>query len=234
MSYVEEGILVEKTIYHGSKDVIQSPVFGKGKRYNDYGLGFYCTENIELAKEWAVDSVRDGYVNEYKIDCDELEIMNLTSLEYTILHWLNILLENREFDLLSPLAREAREYIQRTFPIPYKEYDIIVGYRADDSYFSFAQDFLNGTISYRQLNQAMHLGRLGEQVVLKSRKAFDRLVFAGYEPVAREVWYPKRELRDWRARREYFDLDKNRYRKGDIYIISMIDEEMEADDVRLR
>ena len=42
-------------IYHGSKDIIKIPLYGYGKKYNDYGLGFYCTENIELAKEWAVD-----------------------------------------------------------------------------------------------------------------------------------------------------------------------------------
>ena len=38
-------------IYHGSKDIIEKPEFGKGNKKNDYGLGFYCTENVELAKE---------------------------------------------------------------------------------------------------------------------------------------------------------------------------------------
>ena len=36
-------------LYHGSPDIIQVPVFGKGKSYNDYGNGFYCTEHLELA-----------------------------------------------------------------------------------------------------------------------------------------------------------------------------------------
>lgn len=38
------------TIYHGSPNIV-TPVFGEGKDYNDYGQGFYCTENLELAKE---------------------------------------------------------------------------------------------------------------------------------------------------------------------------------------
>ena len=38
-------------IYHGSKDIIKQPEYGKGKPHNDYGLGFYCTEDIEMAKE---------------------------------------------------------------------------------------------------------------------------------------------------------------------------------------
>ena len=40
-------------IYHGSVNVVDKPVFGEGKLFNDYGRGFYCTEHIELAKEWA-------------------------------------------------------------------------------------------------------------------------------------------------------------------------------------
>ena len=40
------------TIYHGSPNIVTT-VFGEGKAYNDYGQGFYCTENLELAKEWA-------------------------------------------------------------------------------------------------------------------------------------------------------------------------------------
>ena len=41
-------------VYHGSSQIIQQPVIGKGNPNNDYGLGFYCTESVELAKEWLV------------------------------------------------------------------------------------------------------------------------------------------------------------------------------------
>ena len=37
-------------LYHGSNHIIDKPLYGAGKKYNDYGIGFYCTENIELAK----------------------------------------------------------------------------------------------------------------------------------------------------------------------------------------
>ncbi|MBR2627880.1 MAG: DUF3990 domain-containing protein, partial [Peptococcaceae bacterium] len=40
----------------------------------------------------------------------------------------------------------------------------MIGYRADDSYFSFANAFLNNTLSLRQLEKAMMLGKHGEQV----------------------------------------------------------------------
>ena len=51
------------TIYHGSNQIIETPAYGKGRKNNDFGLGFYCTESNELAKEWAVDEDRDGFVN---------------------------------------------------------------------------------------------------------------------------------------------------------------------------
>lgn len=223
-----------KRIYHGSKDIIKVPTFGLGKKYNDYGLGFYCTDNMELAKEWGVDKNRDGYANEYQICMDQMSVLDLNGEAYCILHWLAILLENREFDSPSALAAEAKEYIRQNFLIDYENYDVIIGYRADDSYFSFAQDFVNGTISYRQLNHAMHLGRLGQQFVLKSRKAFDAITFAGYEIAESSRWFAKKEDRDKSARREYFDLERNKRQRGDIYITQIMDEEMREHDSRLR
>ena len=221
-------------LYHGSKDIIEKPIYGQGKKYNDYGLGFYCTDNIELAKEWGTSFERSGYANRYQIDCTELKILDLNDDKYCILHWLAILLSNREFDTPAGLALEAKEFLKKNFMLDYKEYDIIKGYRADDSYFSFAQDFINGTISYRQLNNAMFLGKLGIQYVLKSKEAFNRIVFDGYEEAEYKEWYAKKMKRDKSARREYFDVERNRRQRGDIYITQILDEEMSPDDKRLR
>lgn len=225
---------MKRKIYHGSSEIIEKPEFGYGKPYNDYGLGFYCTEQIDMAREWGVSKEKDGIANCYEIDCSGLEILNLNDEKYCILHWLSILLENREFEVSSALAAEAKEYILKNFKIEYEEYDAIVGYHADDSYFSFAQDFINGAISYRQLNRAMHLGKLGQQFVLKSKKAFQQIEFTGYESAASKEWYRKKMLRDRSSRREYFDVERNKRQKGDLYIIQIMDEEMKSDDLCLR
>ena len=221
-------------IYHGSKDIIKKPKFGYGKAYNDYGLGFYCTDSIDMAKEWGVAPDRNGYANIYDIEMDGLTILDLNGNDYCILHWLAVLLKNREFDIPSGLAYDAREYILENFLIDYSKADIMIGYRADDSYFSFAQDFIGGGISYRQLTRAMHLGKLGEQVVLKSEAAFARLQYRGYEVASREEWYPKKVHRDRAARAAYFNVEKNRRQKDDLYILQILDEEMKPDDPRLR
>ncbi len=220
-------------IFHGSKDIIRKPLFGYGKPYNDYGLGFYCTDSLDMAKEWGADLNQNGYANCYTIDCSDLTILDLNENKFCILHWLGILLENREFDVLSSLALEAKEYILKEFALDYNGYDIIIGYRADDSYFSFAQDFINGAISYRQLTNAMYLGKLGQQFVLKSEKAFEKITFEGFEIAESKEWYARKMQRDKTARREYFTAERNKRQRGDIYITQILDEEMKADDVRL-
>lgn len=222
-----------RKLYHGSKDIIQKPIYGYGKSYNDYGLGFYCTDSSEMAMEWAVAKDRDGYANAYELDCDGLSILDLNAPQYSILTWLAILLENREFDATSPLAQEAKEYLLQHFVIDYRSYDAIIGYRADDSYFSFAEDFISGAISYRQLSNAMHLGKLGQQFVLISPKAFERIRFTGYEVALNSEWYARKMLRDKAARREYFNVERNRRQRGDLYITTIMDEEMKLYDPRL-
>ena len=222
------------TIYHGSNKIIRKPKFGAGNPHNDYGLGFYCTKSLELAKEWAVSGTRDGYANGYRLDTSGLRLLDLCSDEYHILHWLTILLQNRVFDIQSDFGEEARRYLIHNFDAEYQNYDIIMGYRADDSYFSFAQDFLNNAISLKQLSRAMYLGELGVQIVLKSQKAFDQLTFQEAEIAEAMLWQPKKMERDRKARREYF-LNRNEpWKRGEIYMLQILEEEMKADDARLR
>lgn len=223
-----------RRIFHGSDHVIERPVFGGGKPHNDYGLGFYCTDQLSMAQEWAVDIARNGFANMYDIDLTGLSILHLNSEEYSTLSWLAVLLENREFDVPAPLAYEAREYLLENFLPPYRDYDIITGYRADDSCFSFAQDFINGTISLRQLQQAMHLGRLGSQIVIKSERAFERLTFLEAKEARAADWFGRKQVRDQTARRDYLDLARNKRKKEDLYMLQIIDEEMMPGDPRLR
>ena len=223
-----------RRIYHGSDHVIEQPVYGEGKTYNDYGLGFYCTESLDMAKEWGVGKDRSGFASCYSIDCRDLDVLDLNDDRFCILHWLSVLLENRQFDAGSPLAYQAREYILKNFHVDYEDSDIIIGNRADDSYFSFAQDFINGTISYRQLSRAMLLGDLGTQFVIKSKRAFERIVFEGYEVADHREWYVRKQNRDRKARREYFDDLKDQIRPDDLFVTALLLEEVREDDARLR
>ena len=221
-------------LYHGSDHIVEAPTFGLGKPYNDYGLGFYCTQHPDMAGEWAVGFDHDGFVNEYDFDTNGLKIVDLDAPEFTTLHWLAVLLANRWFDVRAPIANEAREYLLANFSVDLSKADVVEGYRADDSYFTFAQDFINGTISYRQLGNAMRLGELGRQVVVKSERAFSRLQFLDAQEAPRSVWLPRRERCDREAREQYFDHERNARKKGDLFITQIIDEEMGPHDDRLR
>lgn len=222
-----------RTVYHGSPEKTSDPRFGFDNRYNDFGAGFYCTADPELAEEWAVRRDRDGRTNAYRIDESRLEVLDLCSRKHTVLHWLAVLLENRTFDLGGGLAREAREYIVANFATPYRSADVIVGWRADDSGFSFAQDFLAGEISYSQLCTALRVGKLGRQYVLKSERAFKAIAFSGSTKALRERCLARKEARDLIARRRYLaELVKNR-QPGDLRIGRIIDEGIRSDDKRL-
>ena len=219
------------TLYHGSEYIIDKPLLDGGKPYNDYGRGFYCTEHPDMAREWSVTSNHDGYLNIYDFDISGLKVLDLN--KYPVMTWLAVLLDNRSFEANAPLAKEAKAYILKEFLIDYSSYNVITGYRADDSYFSFAQDFISGVISYEQLGEAMRLGGLGNQYVLKSQEAFERIKYTGCEKVSKQIWLPKREARDHNARSAYASTDK-RFIKGSLYIIKIIEEEIKRDDNRLR
>lgn len=220
-------------LYHGSENIIEKPVYGKGARYNDYGKGFYCTENIELAKEWACAKQKNGYANIYDLDLSELNVLNLNSASYNILNWLAILADNRTYWQNGSIAESAKNYIKENFLPDISAYDVIIGYRADDSYFSFAQDFVSGVISLQKLAQAMRLGKLGEQIVLKSQKAFAQIQFAGYENADAEEYYIKKNEREREARRQYRRNKKEQADVNELFILDIMREEIKNGDARL-
>lgn len=194
------------TLYHGSEKIIKTPIWGQGRENNDFGRGFYCTASEELAKEWAVSSLKDGFANRYTIDTAYMNILRLNSEEYNILNWIAILVGHRLFAIKTPIARRAREYLIENFALNVNAYDVVVGYRADDSYFDYAETFINNGISVGDLAKAMKLGQLGEQIVLKSQYAFSQLKYEGFSTASREQYYVKRKARNDQANKSYWEL----------------------------
>ena len=220
-------------IYHGSEKRIECPVLGLGNPRNEYGRGFYCTESLELAKELACQKNSDGFANSYELDLSGLKVLDLSAENFSILHWLIILMQNRVFSPKSPLGRANLEFLTEKFQVPYQEYDVIKGYRANDSYFSFASDFLENVIPIQNLASSMKLGSLGLQVVLKSEKAFAQLQFKDAEKADKEEYYVKYHKRDDVARKNYLDgLRKLRPSDG-AYLIDIVRNPRLLDEIRL-
>ena len=221
-------------VYHGSSHIIQTPVFNGSKRTNDYGYGFYTTENIELAKEWACANDQNGYANIYEADLTGLKILNLNSSEYNILNWLAILTKYRSYWQNGSIAERAKQYLQDNFFVDPTPFDVIIGYRADDSYFSFAQDFIAGTISLTKLSEAMRLGKLGEQIVFKSKISFAHIHFIDAEPADSRTYYTKKTARDREARKAYRSIKQTSDDYNELFIIDIMREEIKNGDPRLQ
>lgn len=220
----------KKIIYHGSEIIIEKPLFGYGKPYNDYGLGFYCTESLDLAKEWAcADGDNKGYANRYEIDLEGLKILDLSSDEYSILNWMAVLVKFRTFDTSSAISKRAKEFLLANYYVDVSQYDVVIGYRADDSYFRFARDFLNNTISVEKLSKAIKLGELGKQIVLISRKAFLSLRYLGSEAADSRIYYERRRQRDIKAREAYESSNKDYDADGEYINDIMRKETKDAD-----
>ena len=169
--------------------------------------------------------------NRYTLDTEYMKILNLNSPDYTILNWIAVLVEHRLFSIRTPIARRAKKYLIDNFGINVNAFDIVTGYRADDSYFDYAESFLNNAISVEQLAAAMKLGKLGEQIVLKSQFAFSRIRFEGFDVAEKEEFYVLRKARDDEANRLYLELLEEE--SDGLYIQDIIRGGITNDDSRI-
>lgn len=219
-------------VYHGSVDIIDSPIWGKGRPSNDFGCGFYCAESVDLAKEWACAKGSDGFVSIYQLDLSGLKVLNLNAGNDGIL----VCCSGTISFLLGKWKHFGRSnglFAKAFFVLP-SEYDVVHGYRADGSYFTFAKSFVSNEISLEHLREALHFGTLGEQIVLKSPKAFSQITYIGNLPAKSKRYVKQARDRDREARRMYQELTReSTYSKG-TFMLDIIREGMTASDPRLR
>ena len=198
-------------LFHGSDTVIEKPIYhyaGSGN-HNDYGLGFYCTRNLDMAKEWANRGTRNGFANKYSFDERGLNILDLTDKnKYNVLNWIAILLHNREIpDDIKIEFDDALEWLQK-FYIDTQKYDVVIGYRADDAYFRFPLMFVRGVLTYEKLEEIYLLRNLGQQYVLISEKAFKRINFIDAIP-ADSIYFERYHRRKDAADNSYRMLERS-------------------------
>ena len=170
-------------VYHGSKRIIEKPIPTGSDPFNDYGPSFYLTTDLSSAKAWACKNDELGHVNKYRIRNEvyaRLSVLDLTDkTKHDVLQWIAILLHFRKLDA-SFLRRnkEAIEWLNVHY-IDVTAYDVVIGYRADDSYFRFPKEFINGNLALEDLESAYMLGKLGIQYAFMSPKAIASLAYVG-------------------------------------------------------
>lgn len=201
-------------LYHGTPNKIVEPVFGGGDDKHDYGRGFYLTENIELAKEWAVCRPNDknGWVHKYELDCSGIKILDFQ--ERDVLAWLAELMKHRDAADSKRYRMLAAKFIDK-YGVDTDGYDVIKGWRADASYFYIAKEFVRDNIDMDILEELLSLGGLGIQYCIKSELAFSRLqeINSDLIMVNYNEFNDKYNRRDVEARmkmRKLVDSDENK------------------------
>lgn len=200
-------------LYHGTPDKEVIPTYGLGDDKHDYGRGFYLTENIDLAKEWAVCRPNDtnGWVHKYELDCDSLKILDFQKKD--ILSWLAELMKHRDAADSRRYRMLAAKFIAK-YGIDTDSYDVIKGWRADASYFYIAKEFVRDNIDVDILEELLSLGGLGIQYCIKTEKAYSVLheIKEGLISVDYNEFNDKYNQRDTEARnrmRDLIDSDAN-------------------------
>ena len=194
------------TVYHGNLQKELTPEYGMGKPYHDYGNGFYMTVDRDLAYEWAVSlsTGENGYCHAYTLDMSGLRCLRLDSVE-DILTWMAILMKHRP-------GTDSRRWdlIQRRFIGKYcldvDTFDVIIGYRANDSYLAIAKQFARGEIGVNILGRLLRLGSFGTQVCIKSRLAYTHLNYMDLYEVDYEHFHTQFVKRDGESRRRMREL----------------------------
>ena len=201
-------------LYHGSPNKVVVTQFGFGEGKHDYGKGFYLTENIELAKEWAVcrPDETNGWVHKYELDTTNLKVLDFQ--EHDILSWLAELMKHRD-------ASDSRRYkvLSQKFIAEYgidtSEYDVIKGWRANASYFYIAKEFVRDNIDIEILEKLLSLGGLGIQYCIKSELAYSKLAEIEDGPISVDYSefnekYNERDIIARKKMRELVDSDANK------------------------
>lgn len=225
---IKRGINVKKFIYHGSESIVKNPCLEEISIGKDFGTGFYVSENLELAREWACKNGNDGFVNGYSCDMTDLKVLNLTNMKKGILFWLSLMCANRTLWTKTSIGEEAKRFLAMEYPVNKADYDVIIAYRGDDSYTDYARAFLMGEISLQRLNKFLKLGRNEEEIVLVSQKAIDSLVYLGNDMALSSAYYVKKVNRDLEAREK---MKKFTLKKGtqEIYIKDIMEGRVSED-----
>lgn len=161
-------------LFHGTPAKKVVPTYGKGEEKHDYGQGFYLTESIDLAKEWAVcrPNEENGWIHKYQLDTDGLKILDFQ--DKGVLSWLAELMKHRDAADSKRYRMLAKKFIEK-YGVDTKEYDVIRGWRANASYFYIVKEFVRDNIDMDILEELLSLGGLGIQYCIKSELAYSKL-----------------------------------------------------------
>ena len=151
-------------LYHGSKEVVDSPEIRIQKYNKDFYFGFYCTVLPEQAVRWATRFDGVGYLNEYEYTPNEnLRIKRFPQMTE---EWLDFIVS----------CRRGQPH----------EYDIVEGPMANDTIFNYVQDFVDGKITREAFWALAKFKKPTHQISFHTVRALTTLAFVKVSEVKDE------------------------------------------------
>lgn len=151
-----------RSLCHGSSVVVELPEIRVARFNKDFGPGFYCTSFREQAVRWATRFTGRGWLSHFEYRADPA--LKAKLFEKMSDEWLDFVASCR--------AGEGHDF------------DIVEGPMADDTIFSYVQDFMDGRISRAAFWELARFKYPTHQVSFHTPAALKTLAFIRGEEVS--------------------------------------------------
>ncbi|MDR2578849.1 MAG: DUF3990 domain-containing protein [Chitinispirillales bacterium] len=154
-------------LYHGSNQVIKNPDLGKGRKFLDFGDGFYLSVGKKQAENRAKSAILlfecgTPTVNVFEFD-DSASNLKILLFESADIAWLDFVLANRTGKTVM-------------------QYDIVIGPTANDKTILTIDQYMQGMFDHLEnpkqfVIQLFQPEKLETQYLFATENALKRLVF---------------------------------------------------------
>lgn len=142
-------------LYHASGEIVEFPEIRISKYTKDFSWGFYCTKDIEQAKRWAIRRQKTPIINVYNYEEDNS--LKILKFEKMTDEWLDFIVNCRNGNI--------------------HEYDIVEGPMADDTIWTYLEDFINEKITRNAFWELAKFQYPTHQISFHTIKALKTLAF---------------------------------------------------------
>ena len=158
-------------LYHGSYSFFDTIDLNKGRKFKDFGQGFYTTKIESQARQWAKNmsarfGLSFGFVSVY--NCDESLFRNLKYLQFNepTEEWAYFIMNNRNTEFTD---FEVQTHNQTN------QFDIVEGPVANDNIAVVLDQFMMNMKSGTALVEALEYKNINHQISFHTEKGISLL-----------------------------------------------------------
>lgn len=166
------------TLYHGSKSGIRGTIAPISRNHCDFGKGFYMGTNYTQLLT-LICNYPKAKLYTLRVNLTNLKILNID----INLDWALLIAYNRG---KMEAVKDSKLY--KRFKNLSKNYDMIIGYIANDRMFVVLDRFFNGEITDLALINSLSALKLGKQYVALTQKACSQIKIVEEKEFSKEYW----------------------------------------------